>query len=128
MRNVISGKQVDYVDLAETRYDARDLLKVDPVRGTKTYMKMLPNGEIQITDVHPIGANLRHTDRLRSNGEVKPVIGNTQRHWAHVAEIPLPLFTLWRSVLGPPAHNQKAWAARLNDPDNKKFRLDTRRI
>ena len=57
--------------------------------------------------------------------EDQSMIGNTQRHMQHVASIPLPIYYLWKSVLGDPHLDEtanKKWIARLNSSEFRKFR------
>lgn len=64
----------------------------------------------------------------------KTMIGNTQRHWQHIADIPVPLYTLWRSTLGDPTNpdNTEAWEQalkrQLNDPDYRDLRVSGGRL
>lgn len=50
------------------------------------------------------------------------MIGNTQRHWQHVAEIPATVFLELRAKLGEPKDNPTEWKRWLNDYDNRFFR------
>lgn len=65
---------------------------------------------------------------LRSNKEASrdyqkgSMIGNTQRHMQHIAEIPIVVYNHLIQTLGPPHQNQKAWKTWLNDHQNRDFR------
>ena len=51
------------------------------------------------------------------------MLGNTQKHHKHVAEIPAVIYYDMLRKLGQPSENPKAWKKWLNDPDNKVFRV-----
>tara|TARA_Y100001951_G_C11220615_1_gene228519 strand:- start:106 stop:420 length:315 start_codon:yes stop_codon:yes gene_type:complete len=50
------------------------------------------------------------------------LIGNTQKHHQHVANIPVTLYYELLKRFGQPAQNLKAWKKYLNDPDNRYLR------
>ena len=53
------------------------------------------------------------------------MIGNTQKHWQHIAEIPSTLFLELTQKFGDPTNNPEAskkWKRWLNDSDNRFFR------
>jgi hypothetical protein len=50
------------------------------------------------------------------------LIGNTQRHLQHVAEIPNVVYAHLVEKFGPIRENPKAWKAWLNDSENRAFR------
>ena len=70
----------------------------------------------------------RFDDLMRLNKQMNndwrrgSLIGNTQRHMAHVAEIPNVVYNHLLEKLGPIRENQKAWKAWLNDHQNRDFR------
>jgi hypothetical protein len=50
------------------------------------------------------------------------MVGNTQKHWQHVAEIPATVYLELRAKLGEPKDNPTEWKRWLNDYDNRFFR------
>ena len=50
------------------------------------------------------------------------MIGNTQRHAQHVAEIPNVVYNHLLEKFGPMRENQRAWKQWLNDHQNRAFR------
>jgi len=46
----------------------------------------------------------------------------TQKHMAHIAEIPNVLYHHLLKTLGKPSENPKAWKQWLNDSENRAFR------
>jgi len=50
------------------------------------------------------------------------MIGNTQRHMKHVADIPSTLYYDLVGKHGTPKENPRFWKAWLNDYDNRFFR------
>ena len=56
------------------------------------------------------------------------MIGNTQRHMSHVAEIPNVVYNHLLETLGKPRENPKAWKAWLNDHQNRDFRTGGGRL
>ncbi len=106
--------------------DPRDLIHVDNERGVKSYLTLEDDGKLSVHNVFNMDKPLRHAELERernAQNSALSMVGNTQRHMQHVAEIPLAIFTLWKSVLGTPRQNPKAWARRLNDSQNAKFRV-----
>ena len=76
----------------------------------------------------------RFDDLLKINkqmsGESKKgeMIGNTQRHMQHVAEIPNVVYNHLLQTQITPRENPKAWTAWLNDHQNLDFRTGGGRI
>ena len=50
------------------------------------------------------------------------LIGDTQKHQQHIANIPVTLYYELLKRFGHPKHNAKAWKKYLNDPDNRYLR------
>ena len=50
------------------------------------------------------------------------MIGDTQRHWQQVAEIPNVIYLQLVEKYGAPRDNPTAWRKWLNDYDNRYFR------
>lgn len=56
------------------------------------------------------------------------MIGNTQKHYQKVAEIPNTIYYDLLQKFGSPQQNQKAWFRWLQDNDNKAFRTTNGRL
>ncbi len=72
------------------------------------------------TDVTPV---VDRAKRLSNEYKKGSLLGNTQKHHNHVAEIPAVIYYDMLRKLGQPSENPKAWKKWLNDPDNKAFRV-----
>ena len=73
--------------------------------------------------------DLLKINKQMSGGSKKgEMIGNTQRHMQHVAEIPNVVYNHLLQTLGAPRENPKAWKAWLNDHQNRDFRTGGGRI
>lgn len=98
--------------------------------GAKTYIRIVrdPDGtrRIEVREVTP-AANIIPVfdDNLRRAVEThvgKTSRGNSQRHWAHVARIPVSLYYQLVKKLGRPHENRAAWKKWFNDSENRLFR------
>ena len=56
------------------------------------------------------------------------LIGNTQKHWQNVGEIPSVLYHELLLKFGSPRDNPKAWMRWLQDKDNEAFRTSNGRL
>jgi len=56
------------------------------------------------------------------------LIGDTQRHMQHVAEIPADLYFQWVRDYGEPSQNPTKWKQLLNDSNNAYLRTGGGRI
>ncbi|REJ67616.1 MAG: hypothetical protein DWQ28_06465 [Proteobacteria bacterium] len=65
---------------------------------------------------------MRLNKQMNNDWRRGDLAGNTQRHMAHVAEIPNVVYNHLLEKLGPIHQNQKAWKAWLNDHQNRDFR------
>ena len=79
-----------------------------------------------ITDIYTI----QNVDKLLNDNselrkmEKQSMVGNTQRHVQHIAEIPENLYYSLCHKHGTPQQNPKFWKAWFNDPDNRAFRTN----
>lgn len=91
--------------------------------GAKTYVEIDDRGVI--TRVHTrrdAGALIDSNRTQRNSHQRGSLIGNTQRHYEEVANIPTFLYLELCEKFGPPRENQRAWKKWLNDYDNRYFR------
>ena len=56
------------------------------------------------------------------------MIGNTQKHYQKIGEIPAVLYHDLLQKFGSPSQNPKAWFRWLQDADNKAFRTTNGRL
>ena len=63
-----------------------------------------------------------------ANHRLGSMIGNTQRHYQKVAEIPNTIYYDLLQKFGSPQQNQKAWFRWLQNNDNKAFRTTNGRL
>lgn len=108
-----------------------NVLYHDRQRGVKVTLDIDPETGNQIFKQYDdIDDALAYNDVLRSI-EQAPLAGNTQRHVQHVASIPLPIYYLWKDILGDPAVDpfaEKRWRERLNSSEYQKFRVGGGRL
>ena len=89
--------------------------------GKVTKMKF-EGDETIIQTEQQVDHTLEYNKRKSNSYEKGSLIGNTQKHQQHIAEIPVTVYYEMLKKLGDPKHNQKAWKKWLNDPDNRFFR------
>ena len=65
---------------------------------------------------------LEHNKRKSNEYEKGSLIGNTQKHQQHIAEIPVTIYYELVKKYGTIQQNPKDWKKWLNDPDNRFFR------
>lgn len=65
---------------------------------------------------------LEHNKRKSNSYEKGSLIGNTQKHQQHIAEIPVTIYYELVKKYGTIQQNPKDWKKWLNDPDNRFFR------
>jgi|TARA_B100000242_G_scaffold278336_1_gene235872 hypothetical protein len=79
-------------------------------------------GETVIEETQNVDHILDYNKRQQNDYVKGSLIGNTQRHQQHVAEIPVTIYYQLLKKFGHPNKNQKAWKKYLNDPDNRYLR------
>lgn len=63
-----------------------------------------------------------------ANHRLGSMIGNTQKHYQKVAEIPNTIYYDLLQKFGSPQQNPKAWFRWLQNSDNKSFRTTNGRL
>ena len=98
----ISKKTTMEYDANEQEYIIKTTQKIDPIK------------DLAKADL----ANHRPGD----------MIGNTQKHYQKIGEIPAVLYHDLLQKFGSPSQNPKAWFRWLQDADNKAFRTTNGRL
>lgn len=98
------------------------LLNSDPARGTEVWMHDNPDGGWTIEQKQHVSQVLENNKRLRDQWQKGRMMGNTQRHWQQVADIPAALYLQLKEKFGDPNDNPKEWRKWMNDYDNRFFR------
>ena len=80
------------------------------------------DGTMHIEQRQEFGDLLKINKQMANDYRPGSMIGNTQRHAQHVAEIPNVVYNHLLEKFGPMRENQKAWKAWLNDHQNRAFR------
>ena len=77
-----------------------------------------------VTDIFSVhkADKLLQANRDKRNADQQPMLGNTQRHMKHVADIPQALYWDLVKKHGTPRDNPRFWKQWLNDYDNRFFR------
>ena len=101
---------------------AKRIVAHDQERGVETWLHDNPDGGWTLEQKQHVKQVL-DANRVKANQwERGKLIGNTQRHWQQVAEIPSSVYLELRQKFGDPKDNPKAWRTWLNDYDNRYFR------
>ena len=88
----------------------------------EVYMHQNSDGSTVIEQTQHFDDLIKINRQMSNDYRPGSLIGNTQRHWQHVAEIPNVVYNHLLETLGPPRENPKAWRAWLNDSENRDFR------
>ena len=101
------------------------LLSSNPYSQKETFWHDNNDGTYTIETKQHIKEVLEANKRKANDYEKGSMIGNTQRHWQHVAEIPNNLYLELTQKFGDPSNNPEAskkWKRWLNDSENRFFR------
>lgn len=101
------------------------LLSRNPYSQKETFWHDNDDGTYTIETKQHIKEVLDANKRKANDFEKRSMIGNTQKHWQHIAEIPNNLYLELSKKFGDPKDNPEAskkWRLWLNDPDNRFFR------
>tara|TARA_A100000172_G_C3042672_1_gene111132 strand:- start:689 stop:1015 length:327 start_codon:yes stop_codon:yes gene_type:complete len=101
---------------------SKRLLTSDPHSGKETWMHDNPDGGWTIETKQHIKHVLEENKKKANAYQRGQMVGNTQKHWQQVAEIPNNVYLELRQKFGEPRDNPKAWKRWLNDYDNRYFR------
>ena len=89
----------------------------------KTVLDITDNGVIEGVYSIQRADKIIDRNRVERNAHQRgSLIGNTQKHWQKVADIPETLYYDLVAKLGKPADNPTEWKKWLNDYDNRFFR------
>jgi hypothetical protein len=97
------------------------LLKKDPVTGQEVYIHQNTDGSTHIEQKQNFDNLLKLNKHMADDWRYGQMTG-TQKHMAHVAEIPNVLYNELVKKFGRPADNPKAWKQWLNSNENRVFR------
>ncbi len=93
----------------------------DPLSGKQTYLRYEGDDTVLVRE-QKVDHIIKQAHEIERDYKPGNLIGNTQKHTQHIAEIPQSLYFDLIKKLGHPKHNKKAWARWLNDPENRFFR------
>ena len=95
------------------------LVDEDATAQTQSFLK-IGKKMAEIVRRQETGPIQEYAKALRNKTYAGQMIGNTQRHVEHVAEIPVTVFHHLTATFGSPSENPKAWRNWLNEhPDFK---------
>ncbi|MGA0335996.1 MAG: hypothetical protein ACO3LD_07065 [Luminiphilus sp.] len=97
-------------------------LYTDPYTKKEVTMEQASDGSTIIHQKQRFDDVIKINKHMSGDYSKGQMIGNTQRHIQHVAEIPVVVYNHLLQTLGPPRENPKAWKAWLNDHQNRDFR------
>tara|TARA_A100000171_G_scaffold22744_1_gene21153 strand:+ start:1324 stop:1656 length:333 start_codon:yes stop_codon:yes gene_type:complete len=101
------------------------LINKNPYTNKEIWWHDNKDGTYTIEEKMHIKEVLEQNRKFHNAYEKGSMIGNTQKHWQHVAEIPNTLYLELKQKFGDPKDNPEAskkWKAYLNDPDNRYLR------
>jgi hypothetical protein len=98
------------------------LLSKDATTGKEIYMNQGSDGSTVIETTQNFDTLLKLNKQMNNDYNKGSMIGNTQRHMQHVAEIPNVVYHHLLEKFGKPSENPKAWKAWLNSNENRAFR------
>lgn len=96
-------------------------LRIDPTTGKEINLRQETDGSSYIEQTQHFDNLLRINKQMNNDWQYGQMRG-TQRHMAHVAEIPNVVYNELVQKFGKPADNPKAWKQWLNDSENRAFR------
>lgn len=95
-------------------------LITDPTTGKTVYLQSDTDGDHIVTEQR-FDTLLKINKQMSDDWNYGQMRG-TQKHMAHIAEIPNVLYHHLLKTLGKPSENPKAWKQWLNDSENRAFR------
>lgn len=103
-------------------------LYTDPRTRKEVTLHQNSDGSSVIEQRQEFGDLLKINKQMAGDYQPGSMIGNTQRHLQHVAEIPNVVYNHLLERFGPIRENPKAWKAWLNDSENQAFRTGGGRL
>lgn len=107
---------------------AKRLLNVDKSTGKETWLHDNVDGGFTVEQKQHVKQVIENAKAKANEYERGSLIGNTQRHWQQVAEIPSSIYLELRQRFGDPRDNPKDWKKWLNDYNNRYFRTSGGRV
>ena len=107
---------------------AKRLLNLDKSTGKETWLHDNFDGGFTVEQKQHVKQVLETAKAKANEYERGSLIGNTQRHWQQVAEIPSSIYLELRQRFGDPRDNPKDWKKWLNDYNNRYFRTSGGRV
>ena len=107
---------------------AKRLLNLDKSTGKETWLHDNVDGGFTVEQKQHVKQVLETAKAKAKEYERGSLIGNTQRHWQQVAEIPSSIYLELRQRFGDPRDNPKEWKKWLNDYNNRYFRTSGGRV
>jgi hypothetical protein len=101
---------------------AKRLLNFDKSTGKETWLHDNIDGGFTVEQKQHVKQVIESAKLKANEYERGSLIGNTQRHWQQVAEIPSSIYLELRQRFGDPRDNPKDWKKWLNDYNNRYFR------
>ncbi len=100
----------------------RRVVQKDPTTGKEIYLHQNSHGPTTLEQKQSFEGLVKLNRQMNNDYTKGNMIGNTQRHMQHVAEIPNVVYNHLIETLGTPQENPKGWKAWLNDHQNRDFR------
>ena len=98
------------------------IIRDDAVTNTKTTIQQEADGSSVFETTQNFDTLVKLNRQMAGEYRAGQMIGDTQRHMQHVAEIPNVVYNHLIETLGTPQENPKGWKAWLNDHQNRDFR------
>lgn len=97
------------------------ILSTDPLTGKQLLMHQNTDGSTFIEQKQNFDSLIKLNTHMNNDWQYGQMRGS-QKHMAHVAEIPNIVYAHLVEKFGKPADNPKAWKQWLNDSQNRAFR------
>ena len=98
------------------------VLYTDPYTAKEVVMDQRSDGTDIIETTQRFDTLVKLNRQMNNDYSKGNMIGNTQRHMQHIAEIPNVVYNHLIETLGTPQENPKGWKAWLNNNENRDFR------
>tara|TARA_A100001388_G_C28764714_1_gene499980 strand:- start:78 stop:410 length:333 start_codon:yes stop_codon:yes gene_type:complete len=103
----------------------KKILSTDPLARKKTFMHFENDGSRFVTTEQDVTEIVDFNNEQSKEYKKGSMIGNTQKHYLEVANIPLTVYQDLIQRFGDPSKNpeaKKKWKVWLNDSNNRAFR------
>lgn len=99
----------------------KKIIKHDPLTGQQVNWHLNTDGSTHVEHTQRFDNLMKLNQHMNNDWQYGQMRGS-QKHMAHVAEIPNVVYAQLVEKFGKPHENPKAWKQWLNDSENRAFR------